>query len=52
VTQAVAHTNLARKNPDFLPAGRYPALAAHAARCEALPAFRAAPFPDVQAGVW
>ncbi|HZD25887.1 MAG TPA: glutathione S-transferase family protein, partial [Alphaproteobacteria bacterium] len=44
VTAAVALTNLAHKLPQFLEGGACPRLQALAARCEALPCFRAVPF--------
>jgi len=40
ITAACLLRYLALSDPDLLPAGRYPALDALAARCEALPAFR------------
>ena len=43
VTAAVAMTFLARTNPDLVPKGRYPKLEALAAKCEAMPAFKASP---------
>lgn len=44
VTAAIAVTFLRNKNPELIPAGRYPRLDALAARLEALPEFQAAPF--------
>ena len=44
VTAAIALTFLRNKNPELDPAGAHPRLAALAARAEALPEFRAAPF--------
>jgi glutathione S-transferase len=44
VTVAVAYGFLGRFLPHLRPDGRYPRLEAHAARCEALPAFQATLF--------
>lgn len=46
VTAAVALTYLRHRLPDLCRPGSYPGLDAHNAACEALPAFRAVPFPD------
>jgi glutathione S-transferase len=43
VTAAVAMTFLGKTNPALAPAGAYPKLEALAARCEAMPAFKASP---------
>jgi glutathione S-transferase len=43
ITAAVAMTFLARTNPALVPKGAYPKLEALAARCEAMPAFKASP---------
>jgi glutathione S-transferase len=43
ITAAVAITFLGRTNPALVPKGAYPKLEALAARCEAMPAFKASP---------
>src|SRR5581483_3472995 len=49
ITAAVAVTYIAEKWPHLLPSGAYPALEKHRALCEALPAFRAAPYSASEA---
>ena len=43
ITAGVAMTFLGRTNPDLVAKGAYPKLEALAAKCEALPAFKASP---------
>ncbi len=43
ITAAVAVTFVKRTSPQLFPAGKYPKLEALAAKCEALPAFKASP---------
>jgi glutathione S-transferase len=49
VTAAVAFTYISEKWPKLLPPGAYPALEAHRADCEAMPAFKAAPYSATEA---
>lgn len=43
ITAAVAHTFIGKTSPDLAPPGAFPKLAAMAARCEAMPAFKSSP---------
>jgi glutathione S-transferase len=49
VTAAIALTYIREKWPQLLPMGAYPALERLRADCEALPAFRAAPYSATEA---
>lgn len=49
ITGAVAFTYIMSKWPQLVPSGAYPALEVHAAACEAMPAFQAAPYSATEA---
>jgi glutathione S-transferase len=49
ITSAVALTYLHEKLPQLLPPGAYPALEAHRAACERMPAFQRAPYSAAEA---